>query len=458
MRTRQKQRIIIGTLCAVIIGLAVGYAVLSQTLNINGTGGITSDFNILFTDIQEGTMNGATTINKQITDSTTATFTIELDKPSSNGEYLITVENRGNIDAYVESINGLDEANETDPTDITFSIEDIKVGDKLPATESKIFKVKVEWSSASTSIPSTNKDLTLSINFAQDTGNTPTTGGTASDYLIDNVVSENINTSPTNGLFAIDDQGELTTSDSPREYRYIGANPDNYIEFNNELWRIIGIFDGQLKIIRNESLGNMQWDDEDEQNPNGENDWSKSSLQTYLNNDYYGTIDSNDQAKIDSTYVWKLGGSSTYNDVTAQMFYERERGTEVYEGRPTEWTGSIGLMYPSDYGFATSGGSTTNRSSCLAKELWNWDSSDVSDCRNNSWLYDDIQEQWFVVSIAADFGQMSYSDNVFFIDASGLVGPTSGLVAYSVRPTLYLLPTVEIVSGTGTSTDPFQLK
>ena len=307
MRTRQKQRIIIGTLCAVIIGLAVGYAVLSQTLNINGTGGITSDFNILFTDIQEGTMNGTTTINKQITNSTTATFTIDLKSPGSNGEYLITVENRGTIDAYVESINGIDEANSTEPTDITFSIEDIAVNDKLPASESKVFKVKVDWDSTSTSIPSTNKDLTLSINFVQDTGNVPTTGGNAGDYLIDNAVSEDITSSPTEGLFAIDDQRELTTSDSPREYRYIGADPDNYIQFNNELWRIIGIFDGQLKIIRNESFGEMQWDDEDEQNPYGENDWSTASLQTYLNGDYYNNISSNDQSKI-ANYTWKLGG------------------------------------------------------------------------------------------------------------------------------------------------------
>ena len=180
MRTRQKQRIIIGALCAVMIGLAVGYAVLSQQLSINGTGGIASDFNILFTDIQEGTMNGATTINKQITDSTTATFTIDLEKPSSNGEYLITVENRGNIDAYVESINGINEANSIEPTDIKFSIEDIKVNDKLPAKESKLFKVKVNWDSSSTSIPDTNKDLTLTINFAQDTGNSSGTDTTSS--------------------------------------------------------------------------------------------------------------------------------------------------------------------------------------------------------------------------------------------------------------------------------------
>ena len=443
MRTRQKQRIIIGTLCAVIVGLAVGYAVLSQTLTINGTGSIASDFNILFTDIQEGTMNGATTVNKQITDSTTATFTIDLSKPGASGEYLITVENRGTLDAYVESINGIDEANSTEPTDITFSISDIAVNDKLPASESKVFKVKVDWSSISTSIPSTNKDLTLSINFAQDTGNVPTTGGTASDYLIDNVVSEDINTSPTNGLFGIDNQGELTTSDSPREYRYIGADPDNYIQFNNELWRIIGIFDGQLKIIRSESLGNMAWD------RNSFNDWSKSSLQTYLNNDYYGTIDPEDQTKIDSTYVWKLGGSSSWDNVTTQMFYERERGTDVYEGRPTEWTGSIGLIYPSDYGFATSGGSTTNRSSCLAKELYNWNS--VEDCYTNSWLYDSSNIQW---TLAPD---ASFSIGVFLVVGDGSVSIYNASFSSAVRPAVYLLSNVEIVSGNGTSSSPFIL-
>ena len=446
MRTRQKQRIITGTLCAIIIGLAVGYAVLSQTLNINGTGSIASDFNILFINITEGTMNGATTVNKQITNSTTATFTIDLSKPGASGEYLITVENRGTLDAYVESINGIEEANQTEPTDITFSISDIAVNDKLPAKESKVFKVKVDWSSASTSIPSTNKNLTLKINFVQDTGNTPSYEEPISDWLIDNVVSEDITSSPTEGLFGIDDQGELTTSDSPREYRYIGSNPDNYVQFNNELWRIIGIFDGQLKIIRNESLEDMQWDS------NSTNDWSTASLQIYLNNDYYGTIDLEDRSKIDGNYTWKLGGSSTSNDVTAQMFYERERGTEVYEGRPTEWTGSIALMYPSDYGFSTSGGSTTNRSSCLAKELYNWDSSSVSDCKNNSWLYDFETDQWTLAPFAL------YSSRVIRVFDVGYVTTDYVSDSFAVRPAVYLTSNVEIVSGIGTSDEPFILQ
>ena len=173
MRTRQKQRIIIGTLCAVIIGLTVGYAVLSQTLNIQGTSNIVGNFEILFTKIEEGTMNEATTIHKQITNSTTATFTIDLKKPSSSGEYFITVENRGTIDAYVESIHGIEEANQKEPTDITFSIEGIEMNDKLGSKQSKVFKVKVNWDSHATSIPETSKDLTLTINFKQDMNDNP---------------------------------------------------------------------------------------------------------------------------------------------------------------------------------------------------------------------------------------------------------------------------------------------
>ena len=210
------------------------------------------------------------------------------------------------------------------------------------------------------------------------------------------------------------------------------------------MWRIIGIFDGQLKIIRNESLGEMVW------NSNDVNDWSTATLQTYLNNDYYETIVQEDQSKIDGNYIWKLGGSSTYNDVTAQMFYERERGITVYSGRPTEWIGSIALMYPSDYGFSTSGGSTTNRSSCLAKELYNWNS--VEDCYTNSWLYDGSNYQWTLAPNASN------SDSVFGVSDGGYVfadGYAFNSIAF--RPAVYLTSNVEIVSGIGTPDEPFVL-
>ena len=273
MRTRQKQRIIIGTLCAVIVGLAVGYAVLSQQLNINGTSGITSNFNILFTNIEEGTMNGATTVNKQITDSTTATFTIDLKSPGSNGEYLITVENRGNIDAYVESINGIEEANSIEPTDIKFSIEGIKVNDKLLARESKVFKVKVNWDSSSTSIPDTNKDLTLSINFAQDTGSNPS-GGDTITTVVDNLLD-----SSTDGTYNYMDGTYLK-----------GSQDSNYVWFDGFLWRIMGKnADGSIRLITDESVTGI---------PLGASgtafDYDNSYASDWLNNYFYPKLEDND--------------------------------------------------------------------------------------------------------------------------------------------------------------------
>ncbi len=273
MRTRQKQRIIIGTLCAVIIGLTVGYAVLSQTLNIQGTGSIASDFNILFTDIQEGTMNDATTVNKQITDSTTAVFTIDLSKPGASGEYNITVENRGTIDAYVESINGINEANKIEPTDIKFSIEGIKVNDKLKAKESKVFKVKVNWDSSSTSIPDTNKELTLKINFAQDTGTTPPSGSTLA--------------SATQTLLDASNDGTYNYMDGT----YLKGSQDaNYIWFAGFMWRIMGTnTDGSIRMITEENITAIPWGA-----ANTAEDYDNSYVNDWLNNYFYPKLKDKD--------------------------------------------------------------------------------------------------------------------------------------------------------------------
>ena len=134
------------------------------------------------------------------------------------------------------------------------------------------------------------------------------------------------------------------------------------------------------------------------------------------------------------------------------MFYERERGDSVYTGRPTTWTGSIGLMYVSDFGYATSGGSTTNRAACLAKELFNWPA--VSDCYNNDWLYDSSNHQWTLTTFSGYSFEMGI--NVFTV---------TGLVAYeeahntfsNASPVLYLNSSVEISGGTGEESDPFIL-
>ena len=240
--------------------------------------------------------------------------------------------------------------------------------------------------------------------------------------------------------------------------RYIGANPNNYVSFNNELWRIIGVFNNidngsgtketRLKIIRDEPYSTgMAWDTD------YINDWTTASLQEELNTTYLNSIQSPYKEMI-SNAKWNLGGVGSYTSSSnglASHFYGYERGTTVYSGRPTEWTGQIGLMYPSDYGYATSGGSITDRASCLAKELYNWDSSSYSDCRNNDWLYSGTT-QWTLTPSS------SHSRYVFFVGSSGLVDYS---VAYStsraVSPALYLSSNVKISGGTGQEIDPFTL-
>ena len=148
---------------------------------------------------------------------------------------------------------------------------------------------------------------------------------------------------------------------------------------------------------------------------------------------------------------WYLGGSSTYKDVTPSMFYTRERGTTVYSGRSTNWTGKVGLMYPSDYGYATSGGSSKNRASCMGKELYNWDDSSYSDCKNNDWLYNSSQSQW-TMSPRADYFNM-----VFLVNTAGGVYDFNAYITSAGRPVVHLKSTIKVISGSGTTSSPYIL-
>ena len=276
----------------------------------------------------------------------------------------------------------------------------------------------------------------------------------------------------------ITDTTQIATDDPDNNIRYIGANPNNYVYFNCsdysnqsdstcEKWRIIGVFknmtkeDGSkedlVKIIRDDSLGSIAWDS------NNVNDWSTASLQTTLNGTYYNGTNATGAFKNDSTrnaiesVVWNLGGTANYKDSSnglASHWYGYERGTTVYSGRPTTWTGKIALMYPSDYGYATSGGSTTDRTTCLAKELYNWDGSEVSDCKNNDYLFKRLN-QWTLAPYS------SSSNSAFIVGSAGYVavnGDGVGLT-FAVRPAAYLKSSISLSSvGDGSSTSPYQLK
>ena len=199
------------------------------------------------------------------------------------------------------------------------------------------------------------------------------------------------------------DTVNFANDDPDGNIRYIGANPDNYVYFNCsdytnqsdstcEKWRIIGLFnnitksDGTkenlVKIVKSESIGTIAWDE----NLSG-GYWANATLQQNLNSGtYYTTTLKNDvtRSKIENV-MWNLGASSTITDVTAKMFYERERSVNTNNDEISAWTGKVGLIYASDYGYATSGGTTANRTTCLQTALNNWKNSDVSDCKDNNY-------------------------------------------------------------------------
>ena len=261
--------------------------------------------------------------------------------------------------------------------------------------------------------------------------------------------------------------------------RYVGANPCNYVTFNGEKagWRIIGILntpEGQrMKLIRTDSLGDLSWDYTS--TGSDSNDWTTSTLQTLLNSgayynrttgQYYNysttatTLDFTSNGLTEAaknqidTITWKLGGTDSYNSSSnglASHWYTYERGTTVYTGRPTEWPGKVGLMYPSDYGYATSGGSTSTRTSCLAKELYNWNSSSYSDCKNNDWLYNSSIYQWTLAPYSSD------SDYVFRVRDTGYVDDEGAYAQDAVRPSVYLISKTSILGGEGTLENPYTI-
>ncbi len=228
--------------------------------------------------------------------------------------------------------------------------------------------------------------------------------------------------------------------------RYYGADPNNYVSFNNELWRIIGVFndinDGtgktetRLKIARNESIGNYDWDS------NNTNEWSTATLQTYLNGTYLNGLTTEAKGMVGNA-KWNLGGWSISSGLYANNFYQYERGTTVYSGRSTEWLGKIALMYVSDYMYAG------DLSKC-SKDGYNWN-IDQTNCRDTSWLRNTSTAQWTLTP------DSSGSNISFYVEASGYVNHLSLVFSCASRPVLYLASTVEITGGEGTSENPFTL-
>ena len=307
------------------------------------------------------------------------------------------------------------------------------------------------------------------------------------------------------------DTETLATDEAGGNVRYIGKSPDNYVNIDGDIWRIIGVMkdidDGtgkksdRVKLIRSSSIGKYSWDSSDSKVNYGKgvNEWSQADLMKLLNPGYEsesvggslywngksgtcysGKANATTSCNFTSTgikdklkslisdAIWNTGANDgktyTYNNIITSKFYELERSDNTGKicssgdycndplGRTTAWVGKVGLMYPSDYGYATSGGSTTDRATCLNTYLNSWGGSSVSDCKNNDWLYDS-SIQW-TISPSADSSRVSF---VFYVDNVGMVDCLNARASYDVRPVVYLSQSVVIQSGDGSRGNPFIL-
>ena len=304
----------------------------------------------------------------------------------------------------------------------------------------------------------------------------PTYGMKATEYI--------------SNLYEYDGVGLKKDNTSDQNIRYYGSDPNNYVRFNNELWRIIGVFGSNVKLMRKNYLGFFSWDTSDESINGGAgiNQWGESTyedgslyegadLKNYLNTMYYGgttvtcyrdinnttttcptnTLDNTAKALIDN-HTWKTGAIDLRKRTNTLAFYKDERGSvngkicssgiacsDIVK-RTTTWTGYIGLPYATDYAYAS--GESICETNMKAQ-----DSNNVYICKNDNWMFKNTL--YWTISPGADSGTSRY---VWYVRGDGYADYSYAARGGAVFPAIYLKSNVLIESGNGTSSNPYTLK
>ena len=255
--------------------------------------------------------------------------------------------------------------------------------------------------------------------------------------LADYVISQYTGVDGENGLYYHD--ADLANGAGDNSYRYAGANPNNYVCFGSDaascpsanLYRIIGVFGSEVKLIKSTSYGSYVW------NSGKSNTWddsTKPDIYYTLNETFLKTINNTWQNKI-ATHAYKVGGMSYSTTNTAKQYYNTEVGSS---SSSTTDSMKIGLMYVSDFGFAASPDYWTT-------ELFNYEPS-----KSSNWLAG--LTEW---TISRSSGSAIYA---FRVSSAGYVRGDRGVsTTLAVRPVFYLNSSISYVSGSGSSADPIRI-
>ena len=233
-----------------------------------------------------------------------------------------------------------------------------------------------------------------------------------------------------------------------------------------------GVQESRLKIMKATRLssGNtngFSWD-YDVVSKTYSSDWTTSSLMNLLNGAYYNCTTAeyynassiprmldftesgiSDEAKamIDDT-VWNISGTSRYSDIMVPDFYTIEHSSDDSSEYPDTWIGKVALLSPSDYGYATNGGSAVTREECIyEKNLY--EDYYKSECHLNNWL-NSFGSLWTL-------NRVNNADNQIFYADGSILRMSANSTTKAVFPTVYLSSDVKIISGNGTMENPYVL-
>lgn len=237
-------------------------------------------------------------------------------------------------------------------------------------------------------------------------------------------------------------------------YRYEGSDPNNYIQMEKtdgtkETWRIIGLFPDGVngeEVIRVRKVGY----EKAKYNSNNTNHWPKVTLYTTLSSIYSLT-----NYKNTVNYKMYLGGADDdITSYTSQDLYDMERmlnskGTagktsSTSYNSTTTFTGSVGLMYPSDYGYAV-------LSSDCARTIEPKNYAEPAACHDNNWLYQGSSTWQWLISPHSTNASFAFS-----VGTRGYMNNGDGIVTLSgfFSPVMALRSDV-VVTGSGTNSDPY---
>ena len=459
----QRNYIIVG-LCMILVIMGVGYAAFSSQLRISGTSNITSNWSVKITDIQSKVVNGtpANASDPTHTD-TTATFRTTLTSPGDTMQYDVTVLNEGDIDAKLDKITVPESTNPA----IGFEVSGIEEGSLLEAKQTALLTVTVKYNDVTEQPSDLTADLEVTLDYSQ-----------APEGYVPPAPSESIGGQDVELVESGDGLYEDTYESGRLIYR--GQNPDNYIMFNDELWRIIAKeTDGTYKIIRNDVLANRAYDEANHrstennsycQNPTSgcgvyaavEGTFSSpsgsqsgtvtedSSIKIYLNEDYYtNNINSTAKGQMIS-HSFNIGAVEKLNQSGSQAdsIEKNIAGEKMYQ-----WTGNVGLANVSDILRASTNPLCT--SATTSEEGFDeCNSNYLLDKGSASTLY-----YWTINAFSDESGGYSYGvwNGSVNSSAAYLARPYASLSSTNApRPAVFLKSDITL-NGSGTLEDPFTI-